>query len=105
MGAEGADQLADLNREDQKYNPRESSLTEMQYAAYRNGIWQSNTLGQMFAAQTAHSAMVAQQLYMENARLDLTDYKRAKAIHDQSGNNGIRRGSDEKQRFRIRQLH
>jgi len=75
-------QLADLNREDQKYNPRESSLTEMQYAAYRNGIWQSNTLGQMFAAQTAHSAMVAQQLYMENARLDLTDYKRAKAIHD-----------------------
>lgn len=32
--------------------------------------------------QTAHSAMVAQQLYMENARLDLTDYKRAKAIHD-----------------------
>ena len=75
-------QLADLNREDQKYNPRESSLTEMQYAAYRNGIWQSNTLGQMFAAQTAHSAMVAQQLYMENARWDLMDYKRAKAIHD-----------------------
>lgn len=54
----------------------------MQYAAYRNGIWQSNTLGQMFAAQTAHSAMVAQQLYMENARTDLKDYKRAKAIYD-----------------------
>ena len=75
-------QLADLNREDQKYNPRESSLTEMQYAAYRNGIWQSNTLGQMFAAQTAHSAMVAQQLYMENVRTDQADYDRAKAIYD-----------------------
>ena len=75
-------QLADLNREDQKYNPRESSLTEMQYAAYRNGIWQSNTLGQMFAAQTAHSAMVAQQLYMENSRTDQADYDRAKAIYD-----------------------
>ncbi len=75
-------QLTDLNREDQKYNPRESSLTEMQYAAYRNGIWQSNTLGQMFAAQTAHSAMVAQQLYMENSRTDQADYDRAKAIYD-----------------------
>lgn len=75
-------QLTDLNREDQKYNPRESSLTEMQYAAYRNGIWQSNTLGQMFAAQTAHSAMIAQQLYMENSRMDQEDYKRAKAIRD-----------------------
>ena len=54
----------------------------MQYAAYRNGIWQSNTLGQMFAAQTAHSAMVAQQLYMENSRTDQADYDRAKAIYD-----------------------
>lgn len=75
-------QLTDLNREDQKYNPRNSNLVEMQYATYRNGIWQSNTLGQMFAAQSMHSAMVAQQMYMENLRQDEEDLKRAQSIYD-----------------------
>lgn len=75
-------QLTELNREDQQYNARNSNMTEMQYATYKNGIWQSNALGQMFAAQTAHSAMVAQQMYMENSRLDEEDYRRAKAIYD-----------------------
>lgn len=81
-GPKALTQLTELNREDQQYNARNSTMTEMQYATYKNGIWQSNTLGQMFAAQTAHSAMVAQQMYMENSRLDEADYKRAKAIYD-----------------------
>jgi len=75
-------QLRDLNIIDQQYDSRSSSLNEIQHAAYKNSIWQSNTLGQMFAAQTVHSAMIAQQLYSDNMRLDETDYKKAKAIHD-----------------------
>jgi len=75
-------QLQDLNREDQKYNGRDSDLTEMQYATYKNGIWQSNTLGQMFAAQTAHSAMVAQQMYLENSIRDREMLEQAQAIYD-----------------------
>ena len=75
-------QLQDLNREDQKYNARNSNLNEMQYATYKNGIWQSNTLGQMFAAQTAHSAMVAQQMYLENSVRDQEMLERAQAIYD-----------------------
>ena len=75
-------QLRDLNIIDQQYDSRSSSLNEIQHAAYKNSIWQSNTLGQMFAAQTVHSAMIAQQLYSDNMRQDETDYKKAKAIHD-----------------------
>ena len=75
-------QLRDLNIIDQQYDSRSSSLNEIQHAAYKNSIWQSNTLGQMFAAQTVHSAMVAQQLYSDNLRQDEMDYKKAKAIHD-----------------------
>ncbi len=75
-------QLQDLNREDQRFNVRNSNQTEIQHAAYKNGIWQSNTLGQMLATQTMHSAMVAQQMYSENLRLDEADLKKAKAIYD-----------------------
>ncbi|MBO4633501.1 MAG: hypothetical protein J5858_16415, partial [Lentisphaeria bacterium] len=75
-------QLRDLNIIDQQYDSRSSSLNEIQHAAYKNSIWQSNTLGQMFAAQTVHSAMIAQQLYSDNMRQDEEDYKKAKAIHD-----------------------
>lgn len=75
-------QLRDLNIIDQQYDSRSSSLNEIQHAAYKNSIWQSNTLGQMFAAQTVHSAMIAQQLYSDNLRQDEEDYKKAKAIHD-----------------------
>ena len=71
-----------LNREDQKFNCRNSNQTEIQHATYKNGIWQSNTLGQMLATQTMHSAMVAQQMYSENLRLDEADLKKAKAIYD-----------------------
>ena len=56
-------QLTDLNREDQRFDPRKSNQVEIQHATYKNGIWQSNMLGQLFAAQTMHSAMVAQQFY------------------------------------------
>ena len=75
-------QLRDLNTHDQQYDSRNSTLNELQHAAYKNSIWQSNTLGQMFAAQTVHSAMVAQQMYADNMRQDEIDYKKAKAIHD-----------------------
>ena len=75
-------QLRDLNTHDQQYDSRNSTLNELQHAAYKNSIWQSNTLGQMFAAQTVHSAMVAQQMYSDNMRQDEIDYKKAKAIHD-----------------------
>ena len=75
-------QLRDLNIIDQQYDSRSSSLNEIQHAAYKNSIWQSNTLGQMFAAQTVHSTMIAQQLYSDNMRQDEEDYKKAKAIHD-----------------------
>ena len=75
-------QLQDLNREDQRFNGRNSNQTEIQHAAYKNGIWQSNTLGQLLATQTMHSAMVAQQMYSENLRLDEADLKKAKAIYD-----------------------
>lgn len=75
-------QLQDLNREDQKFNGRESNQTEIQHASYKNGIWQSNALGQLLATQTMHSAMVAQQMYSENLRLDEADLKKAKAIYD-----------------------
>ncbi len=75
-------QLQDLNREDQKLNARNSNLNEMQHATYKNGIWQSNTLGQMFAAQTAHSAMVAQQMYLENSIRDQEMLEHAQAIYD-----------------------
>lgn len=75
-------QLQDLNREDQRFNARNSNQTEIQHAAYKNGIWQSNTLGQMLATQTMHSAMVAQQMYSDNLRLDEQDLKKARAIHD-----------------------
>ncbi len=75
-------QLQDLNREDQKLNARNSNLNEMQFATYKNGIWQSNTLGQMFAAQTAHSAMVAQQMYLENSIRDQEMLEQAQAIYD-----------------------
>ncbi|MDD5597959.1 MAG: hypothetical protein PHV82_08445 [Victivallaceae bacterium] len=75
-------QLQGLNREDQKFNGRDSNMTELQYAAYKNGIWQSNTLGQLLATQTMHSAMVARQMYSDNLRLDEADLKKAKSIHD-----------------------
>lgn len=75
-------QLQDLNREDQKFNGRNSNQTEIQHATYKNGIWQSNTLGQLLATQTMHSAMVAQQMYSDNLRLDETDLKKAEAIYD-----------------------
>ncbi len=75
-------QLQNLNREDQRFNARNSNQTEIQHAAYKNGIWQSNTLGQMLATQTMHSAMVAQQMYSDNLRLDEQDLKKARAIHD-----------------------
>ncbi len=75
-------QLEDLNREDQKFDPRNSNQVEIQHATYKNGIWQSNTLGQMFAAQTRHSAMVAQQMYSDNQRLDEQDLKKAEAIYN-----------------------
>ncbi|MFA6714547.1 MAG: hypothetical protein WCS27_04175 [Victivallaceae bacterium] len=75
-------QLQELNREDQKFNGRDSNLTELQYATYKNGIWQSNTLGQLLAVQTMHSAMVARQMYSDNLRLDEADLKRAKSIYD-----------------------
>ena len=75
-------QLRDLNIIDQQYDSRSSSLNEIQHSAYKNSIWQSNTLGQMFAAQTVHSAMIAQQFYSDNLRQDEIDYKKAKAIHD-----------------------
>lgn len=75
-------QLQDLNREDQKFNGRESNQTEIQHASYKNGIWQSNALGQLLATQTMHSAMVAQQMCSENLRLDEADLKKAKAIYD-----------------------
>ena len=75
-------QLQDLNREDQRFKPRSSNQTELQHATYKNGIWQSNALGQMLAAQSMHSAMVAQQFYAENLRLDERDLKKAQALHD-----------------------
>ncbi len=75
-------QLQDLNREDQRFNGRNSNQTEIQHAIYKNGIWQSNALGQMLASQTMHSAMVAQQMYSENLRLDEADLKKAKAVYD-----------------------
>lgn len=75
-------QLQDLNREDQRFKPRTSNQTELQHATYKNGIWQSNALGQMLAAQNMHSAMVAQQFYAENLRLDERDLKKAQALHD-----------------------
>ncbi len=75
-------QLQSLNREDQKFNGRNSNMTELQHAAYKNGIWQSNTLGQLLATQTMHSAMVAQQMYSDNLRLDEADLKKAKSIYD-----------------------
>ena len=75
-------QLQDLNREDQRFKPRTSNQTELQHATYKNGIWQSNALGQMLAAQSMHSAMVAQQFYAENLRLDERDLKKAQALHD-----------------------
>ena len=75
-------QLQDLNREDQRFKPRTSNQTELQHATYKNGIWQSNALGQMLAAQSIHSAMVAQQFYAENLRLDERDLKKAQALHD-----------------------
>ena len=75
-------QLQGLNREDQKFNPRNSNQTEIQHATYKNGIWQSNTLGQILAAQTMHSAMVAQQMYSDNLRQDAEDLQRAQAVYD-----------------------
>lgn len=36
----------------------------------------------MLAAQSMHSAMVAQQFYAENLRLDERDLKKAQALHD-----------------------
>ena len=75
-------QLQDLNREDQRFKPRTSNQTELQHATYKNGIWQSNALGQMLAAQSMHSAMVAQQFYAENLRLDERDLKKAQVLHD-----------------------
>ncbi len=75
-------QLTDLNREDQRFDPRKSNQVEIQHATYKNGIWQSNMLGQLFAAQTMHSAMVAQQFYSDNLRLDEQDLKKAEAIYN-----------------------
>lgn len=75
-------QLTDLNREDQRFDPRKSNQVEIQHATYKNGIWQSNLLGQLFAAQTMHSAMVAQQFYSDNLRLDEQDLKKAEAIYN-----------------------
>lgn len=74
------DQLAQLNEQDKLFNPRKTSLLDIEHANYKTNIWQANTLGQMHTLQAIQAKMTADQFYNDGLKEDMESLERAQAI-------------------------